>query len=237
MSQFSHNPRTVQLLKWGLKDYASAWDAQEKLFKHVEQGKLQKRNGATDLYPLNYLITVEHPPVYTLGKSANAHNLIYPEHFYTQKSAQIFKINRGGDITFHGPEQLVVYPIFDLDQYFTDIHKYLRYLEEAVIRTLREYSIEADRSPGETGVWIDPLGNNPRKICAMGVRAARWITMHGLALNVNTDLTWFEYIIPCGIKGKAVTSMQKELGEKIDVPQVEDKLIKHLQSLFEFSLI
>lgn len=235
MSLLSDNPRTVKLLRWGLREYAPSWAEQEELFKRVEQGKLLRRNGQTNQYPLNYLITVEHPPVYTLGKSANAANLIYPEQFYTSKGAQIFKINRGGDVTFHGPGQLVVYPIFDLDQFFTDIHKYLRFLEEAVIRTLADYGIVADRSPGETGVWIDPKGHRPRKICAMGVRAARWITMHGLALNVNTDLHWFDYIIPCGIRNKAVTSLKEELNLEISLQEVEVKLLHHLQAQFEFT--
>ncbi|GCD76549.1 octanoyltransferase [Thermaurantimonas aggregans] len=234
MNELSNHPRTVKLLRWGYRDYAPSWDEQEMLFKRVEEGKLLRRNGQTDQYPLNYLITVEHPPVYTLGKSANAANLIYPDQFYLERGAQLFKINRGGDVTFHGPGQLVVYPIFDLDQFFTDIHKYLRFLEEAVIRTLAEYGIMADRSPGETGVWIDPKGLQPRKICAMGVRAARWITMHGLALNVNTDLRWFDYIIPCGIRNKAVTSIKEELNREISLNEVEEKLLRHFQELFDF---
>ncbi|MFN3951527.1 MAG: lipoyl(octanoyl) transferase LipB [Thermaurantimonas sp.] len=234
MIQVSENPRIVRFLPWGSKDYSLAWQAQEDLFQRVEKAKLKRRNGQTHLYPLNYLVTVEHPPVYTLGKSANPANLLYPEQFYTSKGAEIYRINRGGDVTFHGPGQLVVYPIFDLDQFFTDIHKYLRYLEESVIRTLAEYGIAAERSAGETGVWIDPHGRKPRKICAIGVRAARWITMHGLALNVNTDLRWFDYIIPCGIQQKAVTSLEREIGTTVPLSQVESKLLSHLKQLFDF---
>lgn len=234
MTELHNTKRKVKIIRWGFSDYATSWAKQEALFKIVEQGKLLRRKGETDLYPINYLITVEHPPVYTLGKSADPDNLIFPADFYTSKGAQIFHINRGGDVTFHGPGQLVVYPIFDLDQFFTDIHRYLRYLEEAVIQTLAEYGLKGDRSPGETGVWIDPKGQNPRKICAIGIRAARWITMHGLALNVNTDLQWFDYIIPCGIKGKSVTSMAKEINLKIPLSEVENKLLNHLKNLFEF---
>ncbi|KFD38715.1 lipoyl(octanoyl) transferase LipB [Schleiferia thermophila] len=237
MTELQSTRRKVKILRRGLTEYATAWAEQEALFKVVEQGKLLRRKGQTDFFPVNYLITVEHPPVYTLGKSANSGNLIYPEEFYTSKGAQIFHINRGGDVTFHGPGQLVVYPIFDLDQFFTDIHRYLRYLEEAVINTLADYGVQGERSPGETGVWLDPKGKNPRKICAMGVRAARWITMHGLALNVNTDLSWFDYIIPCGIKGKSVTSMAKETNQYIPLTEIEEKLLKHLKNLFEFEEI
>lgn len=235
MSKFSQNPRVVRYVPWGKRSYAESWQAQEDLFKTVEHIKLSRRNGNTDVYPINYLITVEHPPVYTLGKSAKDSNLIYDETFYLSKGAEIFRINRGGDVTFHGPGQLVVYPIFDLDQFFTDIHKYLRFLEEAVIRTLDDYGIKAGRSDGETGVWIDPGGHSPRKICAMGVRAARWITMHGLALNVSTDLSWFDYIIPCGIRDKGVTSIQKELQNEVSMQEVEIKLLGHLKDLFEFT--
>lgn len=226
----------VKFIDLGLTDYKKAWDYQEKLFDEVVQIKINNRNLSpnTVLPTPNYLLFCEHPHVYTLGNSGNKENLLINEQQLLQKNATYYKINRGGDITYHGPGQIVGYPILDLDNFFTDIHKYLRFLEEIIIRTLAEYGIESGRSKGETGVWLD--AENPlkaRKICAMGVRASRWVTMHGFAFNINTDLNYFGNIIPCGIIDKSVTSLDKELGKKIDVEEVKQKLMKHFAELFE----
>ena len=186
----------------------------------------------------NHFLWVEHPHVYTLGRNGNPENLLVSKELLAQRGAQFYKINRGGDITYHGPGQLVGYPILDLDNFFTDIHKYLRLLEEMIILTLAEYDLKASRSQGETGVWLDVDTPFARKICAMGVRASRWVTMHGFALNVNANLGYFDNIIPCGIKGKAVTSLNVELGkEKVSVQEVKDKLLKHFSDLFEAELL
>src|SRR4051812_16748125 len=195
-------------------DYKACWDYQEKLFNEIVQQKILNRDLPEEkrIPTKNYLLFVEHPHVYTLGKSGDEKNLLVNEKQLQEKSATYYKINRGGDITYHGPGQLVVYPILDLDNFFTDIHKYLRLLEEAVIATLAEYGVRGERSKGETGVWLDAADvYKARKICAMGVRCSRWVTMHGLALNVNTDLSYFGNIVPCGIVGKQVTSLQAEL--------------------------
>lgn len=226
----------VKFIDLGLIDYKKAWDYQEKLFDEVVQIKINNRNLIPNsaLPTPNYLIFCEHPHVYTLGNSGNKENLLINEQQLVQKNATYYKINRGGDITYHGPGQIVGYPILDLDNFFTDIHKYLRFLEEIIIRTLAEYGIASCRSKGETGVWLD--AENPlkaRKICAMGVRASRWVTMHGFAFNINTDLNYFGNIIPCGIVDKSVTSLDKELGKKIDVKEVKEKLKKHFAELFE----
>lgn len=230
----------IKLIDLGLIDYKQAWDYQEKLFNEIVLIKSKNRKLSPDsvLQTPNYLIFCEHPNVYTLGNSGNKEHLLINEKQLEEKNATYYKINRGGDITFHGPGQLVAYPILDLDNFFTDIHKYLRFLEEIVIRTLAEYGIESSRSKGETGVWID--AENPlkaRKICAMGVRASRWVTMHGLALNVNVDLGYFNNIIPCGIVDKAVTSVDKELGKKVDLEEVKQKFKKHFSILFECELV
>lgn len=215
-------------------DYKRAWDYQEQLFKSIIDLKIRNRRENIDLETPNYLLMVEHPHVYTLGKSGNIGNLLVDEAYLAQKGAGFYKINRGGDITYHGPGQLVGYPILDLDNFFTDIHKYLRFLEEVVILTLAEYGLRAERSTGETGVWLDVGTPFARKICAMGVRASRWVTMHGFALNVNTDLGYFDLMIPCGIKGKAVTSLNVELGQReVDMKEVEQKLLHYFQLLFE----
>ena len=220
----------VKFIDLGLIDYKQAWDYQEKLFDSVVQTKISNRNLSESQQKItnNYLLFCEHPHVYTLGKSGDEQNLLINETELKEKQATYYKINRGGDITYHGPGQIVGYPILDLDNFFTDIHKYLRFLEEMVIRTLDEYGIESGRSEGETGVWLD-IGNplKARKICAMGVRASRWVTMHGFALNVNTDLSYFNNIIPCGIVDKAVTSMDKELGYKVNEEEVKEKLKNH----------
>ncbi|WP_339729489.1 lipoyl(octanoyl) transferase LipB [Maribacter stanieri] len=222
----------------GLKDYKETWDNQEQLFKETLDLKIRNRREALDLETPNHFLYVEHPHVYTLGKSGDISNLLVDEKVLAAKGATFYKINRGGDITYHGPGQIVGYPILDLDNFFTDIHKYLRFLEEMVILTLAEYGIKSERSPGETGVWLDVGTPFARKICAMGVRASRWVTMHGFALNVNADLGYFDMMIPCGIKGKAVTSLNVELGKKeVDLVDVKQKLLKHFQVLFEAEMI
>ena len=221
----------------GLKDYKETWDYQEALFAKTVALKVQNKKEHTSLPTPNHFLFVEHPHVFTLGKSGNLDHLLVSEEALKEKEASFYKINRGGDITYHGPGQIVGYPILDLENFFTDIHKYLRLLEEAVILTLAEYSINATRSPGETGVWLDVGTAFARKICAMGVRASRWVTMHGFALNVNTDLGYFDLMIPCGIKDKAVTSMAAELnGIPQDMVEVKAKLLKHFLVLFEARL-
>ncbi len=222
----------------GLVDYRQAWDYQERLFKGIIDRKLANRHLAVaEQQPTpNYLLFCQHPHVYTLGKSGSEHNLLLDEQGLQARQAAYYKINRGGDITYHGPGQLVVYPILDLDNFFTDIHKYLRLLEEAVILTLAHYGLDAGRIDRLTGVWLDyKQQQNPRKICAMGVRSSRWVTMHGLALNVNTNLDYFNNIIPCGIDDKAVTSMQKELGRELDLNEVATHLQQHIGRLFNMT--
>ena len=221
----------------GLIDYKEAWDYQEKLFNEILDVKKNKRKENRQDPTLSYLLFCEHPHVYTLGKSGDENNLLVNEDYLNSRGATFYKINRGGDITYHGPGQLVGYPILDLDNFFTDIHKYLRYLEEAVILTLADYGIESTRSDGETGVWLDLGGEKARKICALGVRSSRWVTMHGFAFNVNCDLSYFGNIIPCGIVDKSVTSMQKELGKEVDMQEVQQRLKGHLESLFDFNFI
>lgn len=224
----------------GLIDYKECWDYQEKLFNEIVSAKLRNRTltEASRQPTPSYLLFCEHPHVYTLGKSGSPQNLLLDETGLEDKEASFYKINRGGDITYHGPGQIVGYPIFDLDNFFTDIHKYLRFLEEAVILTLAEYDIKGERYPGYTGVWIEPQDPvRARKICAMGVRCSRWVTMHGFAFNVHPALNYFENIIPCGISGKAVTSMEKELNRKMEAGEVKKKLRKHLSLLFEAEII
>ena len=225
--------KKVQLQDLGTKDYKDTWDYQEELFKEIVDIKVKNRREDTLIPTSNYFLYVEHPHVYTLGKSGDISNLLLSEKQLKAKGATFYKINRGGDITYHGPGQIVGYPIIDLENFFTDIHKYLRFLEEAIILTLAEYNLQATRSEGETGVWFDVGTPFARKICAMGVRASRWVTMHGFALNVNADLGYFDNIIPCGIKGKAVTSMHVELGKEINEKEVKAKILKHLEFLFE----
>lgn len=223
----------VKITNLGIIDYQKAWDYQEEIFQGIVDQKIARRTNPDLDVPLNHLFLCQHPHVYTIGKSGKEQHLLIDEARLASIGAEVYRTNRGGDITYHGPEQAVVYPLFDLDQFFTDIHKYLRYLEEAVILTLAEYGLQGDRSPGETGVWLD-VQHRPRKICAMGVRAARWVTMHGLALNVNTNMQYFQHIVPCGIQDKAVTSMEQELGGKVPVEEVCAKLIGHLELLFGF---
>ena len=230
--------KKIQLQDLGSKDYKLTWDYQEELFKKIVDIKILNRREGTEIETPNYFLFVEHPHVYTLGKSGDISNLLLSEKQLEAKKATFYKINRGGDITYHGPGQIVGYPIIDLENYFTDIHKYLRFLEEVIILTLAEYNIIGKRSEGETGVWLDVDTPFARKICAMGVRASRWVTMHGFALNVNADLGYFDNIIPCGIRGKAVTSLQVELGvEKVEEAKVKEKIIKHFSNLFEAEFI
>jgi lipoyl(octanoyl) transferase len=229
--------KKIQLLDLGNKDYKDTWDYQEELFKQIVDLKILNRNSNSQLPTPNFFLYVEHPHVYTLGKSGDFSNLLLSEKQLTEKGATFYKINRGGDITYHGPGQIVGYPILDLENFFTDIHKYLRFLEEAIILTLAEYGLKTERSPGETGVWFDVGTPFSRKICALGVRASRWVTMHGFALNVNANLGYFDNIIPCGIRGKAVTSMHVELGKSVDEQEVKGKILKHFSALFESSFL
>jgi len=230
--------KTIQLQDLGLKDYKATWDYQEELFKTVVDLKIKNRREETQIETPNYFLFVEHPHVYTLGKSGDLDNLLLSEKQLEAKGATFYKINRGGDITYHGPGQIVGYPILDLENFFTDIHKYLRFLEEVIILTLQEYGIASGRSEGETGVWLGEGTPFARKICAMGVRASRWVTMHGFALNVNADLGYFDNIIPCGIRGKSVTSLNVELGvEKVDEKEVKEKILKHFSKLFEAEIL
>ena len=218
----------------GNKDYKATWDYQEELFKQIVDLKIQNRREETQLQTPNYFLFVEHPHVYTLGKSGDLSNLLLSPKQLQEKEATFYKINRGGDITYHGPGQIVGYPILDLENFFTDIHKYLRFLEEVIILTLAEYNISATRSEGETGVWLGVGTPFVRKICALGVRASRWVTMHGFAFNVNANLEYFDNIIPCGIKDKAVTSLNVELGvKKVDEKEIKQKILKHFSQLFE----
>jgi lipoyl(octanoyl) transferase len=230
--------KKVALQDLGLKDYKETWDYQEHIFQNTVDLKIKNRRENSELPTPNHFLFVEHPHVYTLGKSGNIENLLIDEQILAEKDAKFYKINRGGDITYHGPGQIVGYPILDLDNFFTDIHKYLRLLEEMVILTLSEYDLKGERSDGETGVWIDVGTPFARKICAMGVRASRWVTMHGFALNVNSDLGYFDLMIPCGIKGKSVTSLNVELGRRtVDMDEVKEKLINHFSRLFEAEII
>ncbi|MCH7415624.1 lipoyl(octanoyl) transferase LipB [Belliella sp. R4-6] len=232
--------KKVKFLDLGLKDYKETWDFQEEIFAKTVALKIENRKlgDVGQQMTENHLFFVEHPHVYTLGKSGELSHLLLDEKGLVEKGATFYKINRGGDITYHGPGQLVGYPILDLDNFFTDIHKYLRFLEEAVILTLAEYGIEAGRIDGLTGVWLDHVEQqNPRKICALGVKSSRWVTMHGFAFNVNADLDYFRNIVPCGIADKAVTSMHLELGKKVDEKEVKEKLKGHIASLFEMELI
>jgi lipoyl(octanoyl) transferase len=223
----------IKLIDLGSKDYKETWDYQEKLFQGIIDLKIENRRNNTNHITPNYFLFVEHPHVYTLGKSGDMNNLLLNEEQLATKGATFYKINRGGDITYHGPGQIVGYPILDLENFFTDIHKYLRFLEEVIINTLAEYGLTAERSEGETGVWLGVGTPFARKICAMGVRTSRWVTMHGFALNVNANLGYFDNIIPCGIKGKAGTSLEAELDKKVPLEEVKQKILNHFTTLFE----
>jgi lipoyl(octanoyl) transferase len=228
--------KKVEFLDWGLVDYQQAWDRQDEIFNKTVALKTENRTNNTQMETPNYLIFCEHPHVYTLGKSGHPENLLLDEEGLSEKGATYYKINRGGDITYHGPGQIVGYPILDLDNFFTDIHLYLRTLEEAVILTLQDYGITAGRYPGYTGVWLDADNEKARKICALGVRCSRWVTMHGFAFNVNANLDYFKNIVPCGIDDKDVTSMERELGAAQDMEEVKEKLKQHIATLFQMEL-
>lgn len=230
--------KSVKFVDWGLIDYQEAWNKQEEIFAETVALKVRNRNENIAIPTPNYLIFCQHPHVYTLGKSGHPEHLLLDEEGLKEKEATYYKINRGGDITYHGPGQIVGYPILDLDNFFTDIHLYLRKLEDAVILTLADYGIKADRFPkdGYTGVWLDGDNEKARKICAMGVRCSRWVTMHGFAFNVNADLNYFNNIVPCGLDITNVTSMEKELGHKLDFEEVEEKLKSHIAELFGMEL-
>ena len=225
---------SVHFQDLGTIDYKEAWDFQEKLFAETIQLKIQQRNGESSLATENQLLFCEHPHVYTLGKSGKESHLLVHGDDLVAIDATYYKINRGGDITYHGPGQLVAYPIFDLEYFFTDIHKYMRYLEEAVIKTIADYGVVGARVDGMTGVWIDGETENARKICAMGVKSSRWVTMHGIGFNVNTNLSYFNYIVPCGIEDKAVTSLQNELNRAVSMEEVKLKLKHYLAEIFEY---
>ena len=225
--------RNILLKDLSVKDYKETWDYQTMLLQEIVDVKIDNRRNNHKNITQNRFLFVEHPHVYTLGKSGDISNLLLNEKQLTEKGATFYKINRGGDITYHGPGQIVGYPILDLENFFTDIHKYLRLLEETIILTIAEYGIKGTRSKGETGVWLDVGTPFARKICAMGIRSSRWVTMHGFALNANVDLGYFDNIIPCGIRGKAVTSMEAELNRKVDLEEVKAKILKHFKVLFE----
>ena len=229
--------KKVYVTDLGTKDYKETWDFHEEVFNSIIDIKNKNREKENKDITPNYLLFVEHPNVYTLGKSGKYSHLLISEEELAQKNATFYKIDRGGDITYHGPGQIVGYPILDLDNFFTDIHKYLRFLEEVIIKTLADYGIKGERSPGETGVWIDVGTPFARKICAMGVRASRWVTMHGFAFNINADLSYFNYIIPCGIVDKSVTSLNQELGKNIPLQEVKEKIKFYFSNIFEAELI
>lgn len=225
--------KNIRLEELFQKDYKETWDYQADLLQSIVDLKIKNRREETSIPTQNHFLFVEHPHVYTLGKSGDMSNLLLNEEQLKEKGATFYKINRGGDITYHGPGQIVGYPILDLENFFTDIHKYLRLLEETIILTIAEYGLKGERSKGETGVWLDVGTPFARKICAMGIRTSRWVTMHGFALNVNADLGYFDNIIPCGIRGKAVASMESELGRKVPLEEVKQKILKHFKALFE----
>ena len=231
-----HLNKTIKVIDLGKQAYKPVWDLQEQQLNAIVEQKRKNRSATEPTPTSNYLYWVEHPPVITLGKSGLPKHLLLDEKQLHEKGIEFFTTNRGGDITFHGPGQLVGYPILDLENFFSDIHKYLRLLEEAIILTLEEYGLKAERSEGETGVWLDVGTPFARKICAMGVKASRWVTMHGFALNVNTDLSYFDYIVPCGIQGKAVSSMERELKRTVPLAEVKAKILVHLANLFSAEL-
>jgi len=232
--------KKVQYIDLGLKDYKEAWDYQEELFDGIIRQKMLNRNSdITGQVPThNYLLFCEHPHVYTLGKNGSENNLLIGHMQLTDKKASFYKIDRGGDITYHGPGQLVGYPILDLDNFSPDIHQYVAFLEEAIIQTINEYGLNGSRLKGASGVWLDiDIPSKTRKICAVGIRTSRWVTMHGFAFNINSDLSYFDLINPCGFTDKKTTSMQAELKKSIDMAEVKDKVLKHLVALFGMELV
>ena len=229
--------KTVFFKDLGLIDYKECWDYQEGVFLKTLKVKSLNRKKNSNIPTKNFMIFCEHPHVYTIGKNGNKTNLLINNGLLKSKGVGFYETNRGGDITYHGPGQLVAYPIFDLDNFFSDIHKYLRLLEEVVILTLKDYGIKGERSKGETGVWLDVGSKNARKICAFGVKSSRWVTMHGLALNINTDLSFFNYIVPCGISDKGVTSINKEINNSVCMNELKNKLKSHFRSVFDINFI
>ena len=229
--------KTVFFKDLGLIDYKKCWDYQEGIFLKTLKLKSLNRKKNSNIPTKNFMIFCEHPHVYTIGKNGNKTNLLINNGLLKSKGVDFYETNRGGDITYHGPGQLVAYPIFDLDNFFSDIHKYLRLLEEVVILTLKDYGIKGERSKGETGVWLDVGSKNARKICAFGVKSSRWVTMHGLALNINTDLSFFNYIVPCGISDKGVTSINKETNNSVCMNELKNKLKSHFRSVFDINFI
>ncbi|MAS38626.1 MAG: lipoyl(octanoyl) transferase [Flammeovirgaceae bacterium] len=229
--------KEVEVLKLGEIKFKDAWERQEEKFNSIIDTKIYNRKSKSQKKTKNYIITCSHPHVYTLGKSGNEKNLLIDNEEIERRNLEYYKINRGGDITYHGPGQLVIYPIIDLENFFTDIHKYLRYLEESIILTLKEYNIESGRVEGLTGVWINHKKNNPKKICALGVKTSRWVTMHGLAFNISPELKYFKNIIPCGIENKDVTSLEKEFNKKVSLEEVEKKVIENLSKVFDFKIL
>ena len=228
---------SIEVQDIGRSDYREAWDYQDELFRRIVDIKLANRDREVEEPRPGYFLFTEHDHVYTLGKSGDLSNLLLSEEQLQRKGISFFKSNRGGDITYHGPGQIVGYPIIDLEAYKPDIRWYMRSLEEVIIRTLAEYGIVGTRSEGETGVWLDVGTPFARKICALGVRTSRWVTMHGFALNVNTDLGFFDHIIPCGIRGKAVTSMHVELGKQLDPEIVKDQILRHFSEVFDAKVV
>ncbi len=235
MTNFIQN-KTVEIIQLGLISYKDAWEYQEKLLHSIVEIKNKNRDNNENTITPNYIILCEHHPVFTIGKSGKINHLLVDKSELESQKVDFFETNRGGDITFHGPGQIVVYPIIDLENFFTDIHKYLRFLEQVVINTLLEYGIVAGRVDGLTGVWVDIESNNPRKICAMGVRTSRWVAMHGFALNVTTDLQYFSKIVACGIADKAVTSIECEINKKITLEEISQKVIKNMIDTFEMKV-
>ena len=232
--------KNIQFSDLGTRDYKDTWNYQEELFKVIVDTKIRNRRQDTDIITDNYFLYVSHPHVYTLGKSGDFDNLLLSEQQLAAKGAAFYKINRGGDITYHGPGQIVGYPILDLENFKADLHYYMRGLEEVIIRVIAEFGLKGERSQGETGVWLDVGKPYARKICAMGVKSSRWVTMHGFALNVNTDLRYFEYIIPCGIKDKSVTSLKRELERELTLAEIEElklKIKKHFIDVFQAEFI
>ena len=229
--------KNIIIYDLGVLDYNTALNFQEKKLQEIIDIKRTNRNTGSSIKTTNYFLFVEHPPVITLGKSGQEKNLLLPKEELERKKIQFFNTNRGGDITFHGYGQIVGYPIIDLENFYTDINRYLRALEEIVISTLNFYKIYSKRSSGETGVWLEPNSSNSRKICAIGVKTSRWVTMHGFALNVETDLKYYDYIIPCGIKGKGITSIKREIKKDISVKEVKEKILENLKKTFDANLI
>ena len=227
----------IKLQDLGLKNYKDAWETQNELFQEIIAIKLENRDREEQKTTPNYFLFTEHPHVYTLGKSGNLNNLLLSEKQLKEKGISFFKSNRGGDITYHGPGQIIGYPIINLDYFFPDIHLYMRNLEEVIIKTIAEYGLKGERSEGETGVWLDVGTPFARKICALGVRTSRWVTMHGFALNIDTDLGFFDHIIPCGIRGKNITSLEVELNKKIKHEEVKTKILKHFSTIFEAEFV